>query len=61
MARKMFKVQKRVAINGKAASGTRSIGQVWETIARGKRETVAEAIAIRARIDHSDAVRVVPQ
>ncbi len=58
-----FKVQKRVALNGKVLfeGGARNIGQVWETIATGKRLATAESIATRARIDHNDAVRVVHQ
>lgn len=51
-----YKVQKRVALKGPSG-----VGQVWETIARNKRQATAESIAIRARIDHDDAVRVVQQ
>jgi len=53
-----FKVQKRIAVVTGAA---KSIGQVWVNVAVGKRETVAESIAQRARIDHDDLVRVVRQ
>lgn len=61
MAQKqLYKVQKRIAITAKTSMGVR-VGQVWETIAEGKRKATAESIATRARIDHDDAVRVVPQ
>lgn len=52
-----FKVQKRVTVKGAA----KSIGQVWQNVAVGKRETVAETIAQRTRVDHDDLVRVVRQ
>lgn len=53
-----FKVQKRIAAVRGAA---KSVGQVWVNVAVGKRQTVAEVIAQRTRIDHDDLVRVVPQ
>lgn len=55
-----FKVEKRIALTGKLPSGVR-VGQVWVNVEpklRPKRRAVAERIAINARIDHDDAVRV---
>lgn len=52
-----FKVQKRV----KPIGAAKSIGNVWQTIATGKRKIVAERIAMRARIDHDDLIRIVAQ
>lgn len=54
-----FKVQRRVAAVRGAA---KSIGQVWVTVAKGKREVVAETIARSARIEFADdIIRIVRQ
>lgn len=58
--RQLYKVQRRIALAAKLESGVR-VGQVWQTIATGKRLATAETIALRARINHDDAVRVVPE
>ena len=51
--RKLFKVQKCVALAGKLPSGVR-VGRVWETVGRYERLAVAERVAQNLRQDLHD-------
>jgi hypothetical protein len=49
-----YKVQKLVALKGRTASGqaNRTVGAVWETIAKYSNKSVAERVAQHARVDN---------
>jgi len=57
--RKIFKVQKCVALRGKLPSGVK-VGRVWTEVNRYSNETVAERVAQNLRQDlHDNEVRVI--
>lgn len=56
-----YRVERRVALSGKTASGQRNeaVGAVWELIGVYRRRAVAETVAKRVRTDeHDNPVRV---